>query len=262
MTRVIVKVAVVVMVLVVLTFAGYAVIHARAAGGGTSLPALAPSAIPSLPGPTPSAKPTPIPRWQVAKAVGDVVARTRPASAAPVRARFGRLNVSGYPSLFLVRRIREVGDITWYDVWLPIRPNESHGWVREGSVAIFTTSARIVIDLSARRLTVYRRGDRLGGFSVAVGTPALPTPTGHYYINEKLRPPSPGGPYGVLAIGISAFQPRLPNWPLGGPVAIHGTNQPELIGQAVSHGCVRMHDKDVLKVSEWVPSGSPVDIVP
>ncbi len=98
-------------------------------------------------------------------------------------------------------------------------------------------------------------------FPVAVGTPQLPTPTGVYYINQKLRPASPGGPYGVLALGISAFQPKLPSWPLGGPVAIHGTNQDYLIGQAVSHGCVRMHNADVLRVSALVPTGSPVVIV-
>jgi lipoprotein-anchoring transpeptidase ErfK/SrfK len=43
-------------------------------------------------------------------------------------------------------------------------------------------------------------------------------------------------------------------------VAIHGTNEPWLIGKAVSHGCVRMLDKDVLAVSKVVPAGSPVVI--
>jgi lipoprotein-anchoring transpeptidase ErfK/SrfK len=81
------------------------------------------------------------------------------------------------------------------------------------------------------------------------------------YVTEKLRPASLGGPYGVLALGLSAFQPKLPNWPQGGPVAIHGTNQSSLIGQAVSHGCVRMRNADVLKVSAWVPIGSPVVII-
>ena len=64
----------------------------------------------------------------------------------------------------------------------------------------------------------------------------------------------------MLALGISAFQPKLPDWAQGGPVAIHGTNEDELIGKAVSHGCVRMHDKDVLAVSRYVPAGSPVVI--
>ena len=107
---------------------------------------------------------------------------------------------------------------------------------------------------------MYRRGRDIDTFAVAVGRPGLETPTGFYFINQKLRPPSPGGPYGVLALGISAFQPKLPDWPQGGPVAIHGTNEDRLIGKAVSHGCVRMHDKDVLEVSRLVPAGSPVVI--
>ena len=255
-----VRVLVAVVALVVLAGAGYGVVRARAAGGGTGQPAAAvrPSTGSSS-SPTPST--APVPRWQVAKAVGPVVAYKAPSISAPVRQRFNRLNAANYPSVFLVRAVRQIGDTTWYDVWLPIRPNESHGWVKEGSVAIYTTTAKIVIRLSERRLLVYRRGELAGSFPVAVGMPSLPTPQGIYYINEKLRPPTAGGPYGVLALGISAFQPRLPTWPLGGPVAIHGTNQDALIGQAVSHGCVRMHNADVLKVSAWVPTGSPVVIV-
>ena len=44
-------------------------------------------------------------------------------------------------------------------------------------------------------------------------------------------------------------------------MAIHGTDQGALIGQAVSHGCVRMRNADVLRVGAWVPTGSPVVIV-
>jgi len=188
-------------------------------------------------------------------------AYAQPSTGSRVKAQFAKYNANHYPAVFLVKATKQVGGTVWYDVWLPIRPNGSRGWIREGSVTVFTTTAMIRIDLSARRLTVYRRGAKLGSFPVAVGTPQLPTPTGFYYVDQKLRPATPGGPYGVLAIGISAFQPRLPNWPGGGPVAIHGTNQDALIGQAVSHGCVRMHNADVLKVGAWVPTGSPVVIV-
>ena len=259
MTRTLLKAAVVAVVLVVLAGVGYGIIHARSGGGGTSQPAASPS-----PTTTPvAATPTPAPRWQVAKAVGPVVAFAykAPSTSSPVRQRFGKTNANDFPSVFLVRSVRQVGGVTWYNVWLPIRPNESRGWIREGSVAIYTTSAKIVIKLAERRLIVYRRGLLLGEFKVAVGSPALPTPTGIYYINQKLRPTTSGGAYGVLALGISAYQPKLANWPQGGPVAIHGTNQDALIGQAVSHGCVRMHNADVLKVNAWVPTGSPVVIV-
>jgi lipoprotein-anchoring transpeptidase ErfK/SrfK len=107
---------------------------------------------------------------------------------------------------------------------------------------------------------VYCGGVRKGTFPVAVGRPGLTTPTGFFFVNQKLRPSSPGGAYGVLALGTSAFQPKLAYWPQGGPVAIHGTNEDYLIGKAVSHGCVRMHNKDVLRVSRLVPAGSPVVI--
>ena len=259
MRRTLLKAAVVAVVLVVLAGVGYGSIHARSGGGGTGQPSASPSPAMTAVAATPTPKPTP--RWQVAKAVGPVVAYRAPSTSSLVRQRFGKTNANNYPSVFLVHSIRQVGGVTWYNVWLPIRPNESRGWIKEGSVAIYTTTAKIVIRLAERRLIVYRRGRLLGEFKVAVGSPALPTPTGIYYINQKLRPPSSGGAYGVLALGISAYQSRLANWPQGGPVAIHGTNEDALIGQAVSHGCVRMHNADVLKVNAWVPTGSPVVIV-
>jgi lipoprotein-anchoring transpeptidase ErfK/SrfK len=260
MKRTWVKAAAVVVALVVLAGAGYAVVHGRTADGGTGQPAFSPSAAPTVANAV-GKTPAPAPRWRVAKAVGAVVAYSAPSTTATVRQRFARVNANGYPTVFLVRAVRQVGAATWYNVWLPIHPNESRGWIREGGVAIYTTTAKIVIRLGQRRLTVYKGGAPVASFPLAVGTAQLPTPTGTYYVNQKLRPTTSGGPYGVLALGISAFQPRLPNWPQGGPVAIHGTNEDALIGQAVSHGCVRMHNADVLKVSALVPTGSPVVIL-
>ena len=54
--------------------------------------------------------------------------------------------------------------------------------------------------------------------------------------------------YGPGAVGISAFSPVLLNWPQGGPIAIHGTNQPGMIGFAVSHGCLRVRNPDIRKL--------------
>ena len=248
-------------VLVAAALGGYAAVRARAAGSGADQ-ALAPVASPT---PAPSASGAPaVPqydRWTVGKAVGPVTAYARPSTSAKVRAQFGKLNQNGYPTLLLVDTTRTVGQTVWYKVWLPIRPNESQGWVPEGELAFYTTSSKIVIDLSQRRLSVYRRGALMGTYPVAVGRPGLSTPTGFFYVNQKLKPLTPDGAYGVLAIGISAFQPKLQYWAQGGPVAIHGTNEPWLIGKAISHGCARMHNKDVLAVSRFVPSGSPVEIV-
>lgn len=242
--------------LAVVAFAGYFVVHVRAAEGG----ALQPMATVSLPSPTPATQAggAPTASWLVAKASGTVVVHRRPSPAAPVRATFSKLNQHGYPTLMLVRKTRQIGGLTWYDVWLARRPNGSSGWVRASEVGTYATVARIVIDVSARRLSVYRSGRLMGRFPVAVGSSAYPTPTGHFFIDEKRRPSPSGGPYGVLAMGLSGFQPRLPT---GDSLAIHGTNNNACIGRAVSDGCIRMHNADVLKVSAWVPSGSPVDIV-
>jgi lipoprotein-anchoring transpeptidase ErfK/SrfK len=249
--------------LVALALGGWAVVRARAEGGGAvQSPAPVPGAAPGSPSPTAPAEP-PAPRyetWQVGKAVGQVVVRTRPADGASVKVRLGKTNVNGYPTLVLVDTARTVKGATWHRVWVAMRPNGSRGWVKEGQLAFYTTSAKIEIDLSQRKLYVFRRGELRGTYTVAVGKPGLATPTGFFYVNQKLKPPSPGGPFGVLAIGISAFQPKLPDWAQGGPVAIHGTNEPWLLGQAVSHGCVRMRNNDVRAVSRMVPSGSPVVI--
>ncbi len=265
MTRPLFKALVAVFALVVLVGLGVVLVGLGACGSRAGDGAIAQPAV--CPSPRAAAvfrsRPTaaPAPQWRVAQALGPVVAYVAPSRSARIRARFSRLNLNGRRTVFLVRSARKVGGSTWYCVWLPIRPNESRGWVRQGSVAVHTTTARIVVSLARRRLYVYRRGRLLGKFPVAVGMSGLPTPTGTFFITEKLRPATAGGPYGVLALGLSAFQPKLPSWPEGGPVAIHGTDQGALIGQAVSHGCVRMRNADVLKVSAWVPTGSPVVIV-
>lgn len=236
---------------------GYVVVRARAAGSGPQQ-VLAP-----VPMPAANSSRTVAPafqRWTVGKAVGPVSVYRRPSTTAPLLARLGKFNQNGYPTLVLVDSTRDVSGVWWSRVYVAMRPNETRGWVREGQLAFYNTFAKIVIDLSQRKLYVYRLGALRATYPVAVGSKTDPTPTGFFFINQKLRPPSPGGPYGALALGISAFQPKLANWPQGGPVAIHGTNQDNLIGKPVSHGCVRMHNKDVLAVSQLVPSGSPVVI--
>ena len=177
-----------------------------------------------------------------------------------IKAKLGKVNQNGYRTLMLVDETREVGGRIWYKVSLAVQPNGSQGWVPEGKLAFFTTSAEITIDLSKRELSVRVKGKLIDTYPVAVGRPGLSTPTGDFFINQKLRPPTPDGAYGVLAIGISAFQPKLPDWDQGGAVAIHGTNEPWLIGKAISHGCVRMRNKDIVKVDKYVPAGSPVVI--
>jgi lipoprotein-anchoring transpeptidase ErfK/SrfK len=244
--------------LVLVALAGYVVVQTRHDEKGS----LEPMAVLASPSPTPSAHGStvaaPQTSWLVAEAKRATAVYRRPSAEAPLRVRLPRINAHGCVTVMLVRSIRTVGGATWYDVWLPLRRNFSSGWVKAGDVGVYPTAAEIVVDLSARRLTVYRHGKPMDHFTVAVGSAQYPTPTGSFFVAEKTTPP-PGGPYGVLALGLSGYQPLLPT---RGALAIHGTDNDAVLGQAVSEGCIRMRNADVVKVSRWVPAGSPVLIAP
>jgi L,D-transpeptidase-like protein len=182
------------------------------------------------------------------------------APSGAVRARFARVNVNGFTTVFGVTGV--VVDArcrpSWYRVQLPIRPNGAVGYVRAPRIELAHIETRIVIDVSARRLTVYRGGKRVLSAAVAVGSPATPTPLGRYYVNQRLIPADPGGPFGPAAIGISAFSNVLTGWAQGGPVAIHGTNEPWSIGRAVSNGCIRLPNATLERIYPWALAGTPV----
>lgn len=146
----------------------------------------------------------------------------------------------------------------WYQVYVPVRPNGTKGWVKASDVATSILTHDVRIHLSEHRLDLYDRGQFVRSYDVGVGTDDTPTPPGEYFVSIKAKPPDPGTIYGVLVIGISAFSEKLADWPRGGQVGIHGTNDPSTIGTDVSHGCIRLRNEDVLELSNDVPLGTPV----
>jgi lipoprotein-anchoring transpeptidase ErfK/SrfK len=176
--------------------------------------------------------------------------------------RFGRLNVNGFPTVFRVLSSLRGADCAprWFRVQLPIKPNGVTGYVRAKAVETKRVRSRVVVDLSSKRLTLFRRGRRVFATTVAVGSSATPTPTGRYYVNQRLIPSEPGGPYGPAAIGISAYSTVLTDWVQGGPIAIHGTNEPWSIGHAVSNGCIRLRNPVLRRLFKVTPAGTPVVI--
>lgn len=177
---------------------------------------------------------------------------------------FEHLNVNRVPTVFaVVGAVVDQGcDPLWYRVQLPIRPNGTEAYVRAGAVDVFRIRTRIEIDLSERTLTFTRSGKVVLRAPVAIGTSENPTPVGRFYVNQRLRASDPGGPFGPAALGLSAFAPNLSEWAQGGPVAIHGTNDPGGIGQAISHGCVRMTNDQLTRLYAATPAGTPVVIHP
>lgn len=177
-------------------------------------------------------------------------------------ARFGRLNVNRYPTVFRVLAAVRGRNCAarWYRVQLPIKPNGVTGYVRATAVDTGRVRSRVLVDLSAKRLTLFRNGRPALRTTVAVGSSATPTPTGRYYVNQRLIPADASGPYGPAALGISAYSNVLTGWVQGGPVAIHGTNEPWSIGRAVSNGCIRVHNDVLRRLFRVTPAGTPVVI--
>ena len=149
---------------------------------------------------------------------------------------------------------------TWFRVQLPVRPNGINGWVRAPELTVAAIRTRIVVDLSAKRLTLYRDGRPVLSAEVAVGSSATPTPIGRFYVNQRLIPDNTQGPFGPGAVGISAYSNVLTGWTQGGPVAIHGTNEPWSIGRAVSNGCIRLRNPILRRVFDQTLLGTPVTI--
>ena len=176
--------------------------------------------------------------------------------------RFELRNANGAATVFgvLAARVDRSCRPTDYEVQLPIRPNGSTGWVRAADVHVRSVRTRIRVDLSKRRITLFRDGRAILVATAAVGAPSTPTPTGHFYVNQRLLTRSPFGDYGPGAIGISAFSEVLRSWPQGGPIAIHGTDAPGLIGFAISHGCLRVRNADDRLLLRLAAEGTPVEI--
>jgi lipoprotein-anchoring transpeptidase ErfK/SrfK len=175
-------------------------------------------------------------------------------------ARFGRMNVNGVPTVFAIRAARldrncKPGS---YLVQVARRPNGVTGWVAARQILVASVKTRIVVDLSDRRVTLYRNGRRVLSATAAIGSSATPTPTGRYYVNQRLIPTDPSGPFGPGAVGISAFSEVLTGWTQGGPIAIHGTNAPWSIGKAVSNGCIRLPNATLRRVFAQALNGTPV----
>ena len=169
-------------------------------------------------------------------------------------------SVDTIPIVFLVK---EKGDER-IEVYLPVRPNGSRGWVNTSDVTVIGVPYRIEVGISEHRIRVFEDEQLIVDEPVGVGRTDRPTPGGIYYLKELLQPPDPNGVYGTYAYGLSGFSNVLQSFN-GGPgvIGIHGTNEPSAIGSDVSSGCIRLNN-DVIErlVNEiGLPLGTPVEIL-
>lgn len=152
------------------------------------------------------------------------------------------------------------GDGRFGLVPVPYAGRDAVGWIRLRGLETHTTPIEVVADLSEHRLEVLR-GDRLLlRTRAATGAPASPTPTGRYFVTDRVPFPG-GGPLGTFAFGISGIQPNLPSgWTGGDQLAIHGTNAPGTIGTSASAGCLRVSEQVLDRLRRLLRPGTPVVI--
>jgi lipoprotein-anchoring transpeptidase ErfK/SrfK len=161
--------------------------------------------------------------------------------------------------LALAERRNAAGQPTWYRISVPGRPNGRTGWIPAAAARLQPVDRWLVVYRGSRKFELYVDGRLRRTGPVAVGARGMETPVGLFYVQSRFVP-SKYPILGAFAFETSGYS-KLSDWPGGGVVGVHGTNTPWLIGQAVSHGCVRLRNSDVLALRRLVRVGTPVKIV-
>ncbi|HXB16516.1 MAG TPA: L,D-transpeptidase [Solirubrobacteraceae bacterium] len=198
-------------------------------------------------------------RWAYPE--NDSAVRSEPSSRARPVGRLRFLTPDDQAELYVVLAAAKTPRAgSWLQVEVPARPNGRLGWVPRSALgSLHVVRSYLLVDQGSLQATLFREGRAIFSAPVGVGKPSTVTPAGEFYVLEKLR--SIGSPiYGPFAIGTSAYAPTLSEWPGGGVVGIHGTNEPQLIPGRPSHGCIRMRDADITKLWSLIALGTPIEI--
>ena len=161
------------------------------------------------------------------------------------------------PETYLVLRSKRGPKGVWLQIRVPRRPNGSKGWVpRSAMQKLRVLETSLEIDKRALKARLFRDGREVWTSSVGIGASGTPTPSGRYWIRERLTGFN-NSVYGPLAFGTAAYS-RLSDWPGGGVIGIHGTNQPGLIPGRPSHGCIRVPNGKIVQLDKLMPVGTPL----
>ncbi|HET6868275.1 MAG TPA: L,D-transpeptidase [Solirubrobacteraceae bacterium] len=228
------------------------------AGASASSTAVNLTPVPSVP--SAPAKPRTSTALPVAPGPGAIVAvllHSTTLRARPHGHRIARLTTkTGFGSRETVLVVRHVPG--WLGVVSTQAGNGKVGWIPLSAASLVRVNWELKVSLKARRLTVLRGGKVLKRYTVAIGQPAAPTPTGRFAVTDRLATGDPSGPYGCCILALSARSPHaIQGWDGGDRIAIHSTPETSSIGEAVSHGCLRL----TLAEGRWllghVPLGTP-----
>ncbi|MGH2891449.1 MAG: L,D-transpeptidase [Solirubrobacteraceae bacterium] len=188
------------------------------------------------------------------------VARSTPLRARPhgrVLARVRPKTPYGSRSTLWVARVSG----RWLGVVSPQVGNNRLGWIAASAASLARVDWKLRVSLRAKRLTVLHAGRIVKRDTIAVGAPANPTPTGRFAVTDRLLTGDPSGPYGCCILALSAVAPHvIQDWTGGNRIAIHSTPETWTIGQAISHGCMRLTLAEGRWLIRHVPLGTPTVI--
>jgi hypothetical protein len=203
---------------------------------------------------------TTLTRWAHTNLLGKI--RSKPLAGSREVGRLRWNTEDGVPEVYVVLQSR-LGrkKQPWLQIRIPGRPNGRTGWVREEKLSnLKTIQTHLTIDRGKLKATLRKDGRRIWTSRIGVGKPGTPTPRGRFWIRERLRNFGGSPVYGPWAFGTSAYSKQLTDWPGGGVIGIHGTNQPYLIPGRPSHGCIRVPNPRIEKLAKLMPVGTPVRI--
>ena len=201
-----------------------------------------------------------ITRWAHAQATAKI--RLSPLASSRMITRLRFFTEDKLPEVYPVLGARMDSDgKRWVNIRIPKRPNGKTGWVLDEMVGQFyIVRTLLVVNRGKLSATLYKGGKKILSARVGIGKSGTPTPRGQFWIRERLKGIAGNSVYGPWAFGTSAYS-NLSDWPGGGVVGIHGTNQPGLIPGRPSHGCIRMRNDKIRQLAKLMPIGTPVSII-
>lgn len=196
----------------------------------------------------------------VATVIGGEITATAAPGSGPETHWFANPTQFGGERTFLV--VDDTSSDQYVKVSLPVIPNGQEGWIPRSAVELSTVNHRAEVDLSEATVTVWDGDEILATTRAVTGRASAPTPLGRFYVRDIIARPDPDGDYGPWILALSGFSEVLETFDGGLPaLALHGTDEPAEIGNALSSGCVRIPNDVITLLAETVPLGTPVTVV-
>lgn len=195
-----------------------------------------------------------------ANVLRSVVVHRRPSATSPAVSRLSAVTNEWTQNVVLVLGSVEIKpSVVWYKVRLAILPANSTGWVPRSALGnLYVVHTHLYVNRETFTATLERDGRTIFTTRVGVGRLRWPTPAGQFYIRDKVT--GLKAFYGPIAFGTSARSAVLTDWPGGGFIGVHGTNNPQVLPGAVSHGCIRMLNRAIVHLSRLMQVGTPLTI--